>query len=96
MTGGCAEIATGCCCFGQRSAQSSRATRLVSINPVSVDTAHKETSDPTAATAQTSCVRSDLQQTKSGRCKASISNENSLFRFSNSHNNSKSTISICK
>ena len=66
MTGGCAEIATGCCCFGQRSVQSSRATRLAPTNPVSVDTVHKETGDPTAATAQTSCVRSDLQQTRSG------------------------------
>ena len=35
--------------------------------PVPVDTVHKETGDPTAATAQTSCVRSDLQQTRSGR-----------------------------
>ena len=69
MTGGCAKIATGCCCFGQRSVQSSRATRLTPTNPVSMDTAHKETSDPTAATAQTSCVRSDLQQIRSGRWK---------------------------
>ena len=71
MTGGCAEIATGCCCFGQRSMQSSRVTRLAPTNPVSVDTAHKEMSNPTAATAQTSCVRSDLQQTRSGRWKLS-------------------------
>ena len=71
MTGGCAEIATGCCCFGQRSMQSSRVTRLAPTNPVSVDTAHKETSDATAATAQTSCVRSDLQQTRSGRWRLS-------------------------
>ena len=68
MTGGCDEIAIGCCCFGQRSVQSSRGTRLAPTNPVSVDTVHKETSDPTAATAQTSCVRSDLQHTRSGRC----------------------------
>ena len=67
MTGGCAEIATGCCCFGQRSMQSSRGTRLAPTTPVSVDTMHKETSDLAAATAQTSCVRSDLQQTRSGR-----------------------------
>ena len=67
MTGGCAEIATSCCYFRQRFAQSSRGTRLAPTNPVSVDTVHKEMSDPTAATAQTSCVRSDLQQTRSGR-----------------------------
>ena len=71
MTGGCAEIATGCCCFRQRSVQSGPATRLAPTNPVSVDTAHKETSDATAATAQTSCVRSDLQQTRSGRWRLS-------------------------
>ena len=56
------EIATGCCCFGQRSVQSSRGTRLALTNPVSVNTVHKETNDPTTATAQTSCVRPDLQQ----------------------------------
>ena len=71
ITGGCAEITTGCCCFGQRSVQSSRATRLAAINPVSVDTAHKERSESTAATAQTSCVRSDLEQTRSGRWRLS-------------------------
>ncbi len=71
MTGGCAEIATGCCCFGQRSVQSSRGTRLAPTNPVSVDTVHKEMGDPTAARAQTSCVRSDLQQTRSGRWRLS-------------------------
>ena len=64
---GCAEIVTGCCCFEQRSVQSSRGTRLAPTNPVSVDTVHKETGDPTATTAQTSCVRSDLQQTRLGR-----------------------------
>ena len=71
ITGGCAEITTGCCSFGQRSVQSSRATRLAAINPVSVDTTHTEMSNPTAATAQTSCVRSDLQQTRSGRWRLS-------------------------
>ena len=55
----------------QRSVQSIRGTRLAPTNPVSVDTVHKETSDPTAATAQTSCVRSDLQQTRSGRWRLS-------------------------
>jgi hypothetical protein len=71
ITRGCAEITTGCCCFGQRSVQPSRATRLEAIDPVSVDTAHKKRSDSTAATAQTSCVRSDLEQTRSGRWRLS-------------------------
>ena len=71
MTGGCAEIATSCCYFRQRFVQSSRGTRLAPTNPVSVDTVHKEMSNPTAATAQTSCVRSDLQQTRSGRWRLS-------------------------
>ena len=34
---------------------------------MSVDTVDKETSDPTLAIAQTSCVCSDLQQTRSDR-----------------------------
>ena len=42
MTGGCAEIATGCCCFGQRFVQSSHATRLAPTNPVSSDTVHED------------------------------------------------------
>ena len=68
---GCDELATGCCCFGQRSVQSSRGTWLAPTNPVSVDIVHKETNDPTAATTQTSFVRSDLQQTRSGRWRLS-------------------------
>ena len=53
---GCAEIAIGCCCFGQRFVQSSRATRLAPTNPVSFDTVHKEMSDLTAATVQIRCA----------------------------------------
>ena len=40
------EIATGCCCFGQRSVQSSRAIRLALTSPGSFYTVHKETSEP--------------------------------------------------